>query len=42
MSDSLGMPAANLGTDDETFGHGGANAGFKCIFQGFRRRRPDT
>jgi CubicO group peptidase (beta-lactamase class C family) len=39
MSDALGMPTANLGTSDETYWHGGSNAGFKCLFQGFPQKR---
>lgn len=39
MSDSLGMPTANIGTDDETFWHNGSNVGFKCLFQGFPKKK---
>ena len=39
ISDSLGMPVSNQGTDDEQFGHGGSNRGFKCTFKGFPKKK---
>jgi hypothetical protein len=39
ISDSLGMPVSNQGTDDERFSHGGSNRGFKCTFKGFPQIR---
>ena len=39
MSDSLGMPVSNQGTDDEQFSYGGSNRGFKCTFKGFPKKK---
>ena len=39
ISDSLGMPVSNQGTDDEQFSHGGSNRGFKCTFKGFPKKK---
>lgn len=39
ISDSLGMPVSKQGTDDEQFGHGGSNRGFKCSFKGFPKKK---
>jgi CubicO group peptidase (beta-lactamase class C family) len=39
ISDSLGMPVSQQGTDDEQFGHGGSNRGFKCTFKGFPKKK---
>ena len=39
MSDSLGMPTGNVGTDSEWFWHNGDNAGFKCQFKGYPKKK---
>jgi CubicO group peptidase (beta-lactamase class C family) len=39
LTNSLGMPFSNQGTDDEQFGHGGSNRGFRCTFKGFPKKK---
>jgi CubicO group peptidase (beta-lactamase class C family) len=39
MNDGLGMPTGGVGTNDEWFWHNGANAGFRCQFKGYPKKR---
>jgi CubicO group peptidase (beta-lactamase class C family) len=39
MSDALGMPTGNIGANDEWFWHNGANAGFRCQFKGYPKKK---
>jgi CubicO group peptidase (beta-lactamase class C family) len=39
MSNSLGMPTGNIGTDSEWFWHNGQNAGFSCEFKGYPKKK---
>ena len=39
MNNALGMPTGNIGTKDENFWHNGDNAGFKCLFKGYPKRK---
>jgi CubicO group peptidase (beta-lactamase class C family) len=39
MSGSLGMPTANVGADNEAFWHNGSNAGFRCVFKGYPKKK---
>ena len=39
MTDALGMPTSGVGTDNEAFWHNGANAGFRCLFKGYPKKK---
>jgi len=39
MTDALGMPTGSVGSQDEWFTHNGANAGFRCMFKGYPKKK---
>ncbi len=39
MTDSLGMPTSGVGSADEAFWHAGSNAGFRCLFKGYPKKK---
>jgi CubicO group peptidase (beta-lactamase class C family) len=39
MNDALGMPTGDVGGANEAFWHNGANAGFRCVFKGYPKKK---